>query len=114
MAEKQMKLIINGYAYQMVQDTSTGELRIDSFQKHTIAQKAVEYVKAEVSRVAGPTSLEVAQGRRAECEGCESCKKTDEDNWYCKSCGCPEWERSRLQVKWEMPGATCPLGKWKG
>jgi len=40
--------------------------------------------------------------------------KQAEDKWFCGKCGCPRWDRSRLQVKWEMPGATCPLGKWTG
>lgn len=114
MAENKMRLILNGYAYQMVQDAETGELRVESFQKHTLVRKAVEYAKAEASLAAGPTSLPVLSQRREACDGCESCRKAGDEEWYCKSCGCPEWERSRLQVKWEMPAATCPLGKWKG
>ena len=75
--------------------------------------KAAQYAKAEASRVIqGPVSLEVIGQRKAACDGCEGCDKRAEGEWYCDRCGCPKWKRSQLQVKWEMPAATCPLGKW--
>lgn len=110
-----MNMKIGKWVYEMEQDLETGEIIIHG--RKVVAgfvQKAMEYVKAEASLAVGPTSLPVQEGRKVECGGCDSCKKVDDANWYCKSCGCPEWERSRLQVKWEMPASTCPLGKWKG
>lgn len=31
---------------------------------------------------------------------------------FCDGCGCPQWWLSRLMVKYMLPGATCPRGKW--
>lgn len=110
-----MSMKIGKWVYEFEQDLETGEMAVLGHKPVIgFVQKAAEYVKAEASRALGPTSLPVQGQRREACGGCESCKKADDANWYCKSCGCPEWERSRLQVKWEMPAATCPLGKWKG
>lgn len=103
-----------GWNYSFEHNEETGELVVLAKSKVGLVEKAAQYVKAEASRALGPTSLPVLEARREACGECESCRKAGEGEWYCKSCGCPEWERSRLQVKWEMPAATCPLGKWKG
>jgi len=107
-----MNLRIGNWMYSLEQDLESGELTVVSFRGVGVVQKAVEYAKAEVSGLVGRVELPVLEGRREACDGCESARKAGEDEWYCKSCGCPEWERSKLQVKWGMPAATCPLGKW--
>lgn len=109
-----MKTIITlgKWSYRIEQDQTSGELKVLEYDKVGVLQKAMAYARAEASKLAGPVALPILEQRKAACDGCESAKKVEEGTWYCKSCGCPEWERSRLQVKWEMPAATCPLGKW--
>jgi hypothetical protein len=111
---KQIRFHLNGYTYKSTQNIETGELEINEWSKQGIVQKAASYIKAEASGLVGSVSLPVIEQRKAACDTCESRKLVGPDEWYCKSCGCPEWERSKLQVKWEMPAATCPLGKWTG
>ena len=118
------QITIGQWKYVITQDETTGLLNINSIsqiqpvqpivqQPDSLALKALQYAKAEASRVLhGPVSLEVIGQRKAACEGCEGCDKRAEGEWYCDRCGCPKWKRSQLQVKWEMPAATCPLGKW--
>lgn len=86
--------------------------RVDVEQKQGLVGKAASYLKAEASALVGSVSLPVLEARKAACDGCSSAKKVGPEEWYCKSCGCPEWKRSQLQVKWTMPAATCPLKKW--
>lgn len=113
MTSGEFKLRLGDWSYVLRQDPTSGELEVVSRALVGVVQKAVEYVKAEASAVVADVPLTVVEQRRSACRECESVKKVDlEANWYCKSCGCPEWERSRLQVKWEMPAAKCPLGKW--
>ena len=102
----------NDWKYNLSQNSENGELKILSFERVGLVRKAVEYAKAEVSGLVGEVELPVLEARKTACDGCESVKKAGEEEWYCKSCGCPEWERSKLQVKWGMPAAKCPLGKW--
>jgi hypothetical protein len=102
---------MNGWTYRAEQNVETGEMTIVDRSKDGFIQKAVEYAKAEASALVSNVRLSVLQERRDACASCESLED-DQGNLYCKSCGCPKWERSRLQVKWEMPAATCPLGKW--
>lgn len=114
------EITISGWRYKISQDPKTGLLRINSIMVDSgdaktsgLVGKAAEYAKAEASLVLqGPVSLEVIGQRKAACDGCEGCDKRAEEEWYCNRCGCPKWKRSQLQVKWEMPAATCPLGKW--
>lgn len=102
----------HGWAYDLVQDPESGMLTVAATRPVGVVKKAVEYAKAEVSRaLEEPLRLPVIEGRKAACFGCESMEQ-HEGEMYCKACGCPRWERSRLPVKWEMPGAKCPLGKW--
>lgn len=108
------KLKIRNWSYEFTQDDETGELNITSKSRISVVQKAAEYVKAEASSLVASVPLPQIELRRSACESCDTCRKAADDEWYCQSCGCPEWERSRLQVKWEMPAATCPLGKWTG
>ena len=103
---------LGSWEYEIEHDNETGSLAIHKVRRVGVVRKAVEYAKAEVSGLVGSVGLPVLEGRRAACDGCESARKAGEEEWYCKSCGCPEWERSKLQVKWGMPAATCPLGKW--
>ena len=112
MGASMIQIKINGWNYRLEQDKETGELVVLNFSKESFVAKAMSYVKAEASGLVGSVSLPVLGERQVACESCESLKIVKSDEWYCKSCGCPEWERSRLQVKWEMPAATCPLGKW--
>jgi hypothetical protein len=100
-----------GWEYQMEQDPESGEMLVSGQRRVGAIEKAVEYAKAEASALVRNVPLPVVEARKAACFGCESLE-VDGENWYCKSCGCPRWERSRLQVKWELPAATCPLGKW--
>jgi hypothetical protein len=108
---KKMSLNLAGFNYTLEIDEETGAMTVISFKKIGVVQKAAEYVKAEASGLVGNLSLPVIESRKAACFGCESLDQ-DGENLYCKACGCPKWERSRLQVKWEMPGAKCNLGKW--
>jgi hypothetical protein len=107
----QLKINLNGYTYKIAQDPETGALEVKEWSKQGLVQKAVEYAKAEASALVKDVPLPQLQARMEACATCES-REVDGGAWYCKSCGCPKWERSRLQVKWEMPAATCPLGKW--
>lgn len=109
--KRRVTIKVGGWEYVLEQDSTDGDIQVVSRQRITLAQKAVEYVKAEASALVRSVSLPVVETRKAACFGCESLE-VDGENWYCKSCGCPKWERSRLQVKWELPGATCPLSKW--
>lgn len=103
---------IGSWKYDIQHDEETGSLAILGARRIGVIQKAVEYAKAEVSGLVGKVELPVLEARKTACGECESVKKAGEGEWYCKSCGCPEWERSKLQVKWGMPAAKCPLGKW--
>ena len=109
-----MKIHLNlgKWSYTLEQDEETGQMEVLSHAPFGLLNKAKAYVKAEASGLVGSVSLPVLGQRQATCESCESLKIVKSDVWYCKSCGCPEWERSRLQVKWELPAATCPLKKW--
>ena len=111
---KKIRINLGGFYYELLQDLETGALEVESVSKECFLKKVVSYVKAEASGLVGSVTLPVLDQRKAACDTCESRKLVGSDEWYCKSCGCPEWERSRLQVKWEMPAATCPLGKWTG
>jgi hypothetical protein len=106
-----IEIKLNGWTYFLEQNRETGDLKVVSFKKFGVVQKAVEYAKAEASALVASVPLPQLQGRMEACATCDS-REVDGGAWYCKSCGCPKWERSRLQVKWEMPAATCPLGKW--
>lgn len=100
------------WVYELQQDEESGRLDVLATRRVGVVQKAVEYAKAEVSKaLEEPLRLPVIEGRKAACFGCDSMEQY-EGHMYCKACGCPRWERSRLEVKWEMPGAKCTLGKW--
>lgn len=103
---------IGDWEYSFEHDNESGELTVHGGKRVGLVRKAVEYAKAEVSGLVGKVELPVLEGRRVACDGCEGARKAGDEEWYCKSCGCPEWERSKLQVKWGMPAAKCPLGKW--
>ena len=102
---------MNGWVYKAEQNRDTGELTIVDKSRQGFVQKVVEYAKAEASALVKDVPLPQIQARMEACATCES-REVDGGAWFCKSCGCPKWERSKLQVKWEMPAATCPLGKW--
>jgi hypothetical protein len=109
---RKISLNLLGFTYTVEIDESTGAMTVLSHRPVGLVEKAKEYVKAEVSNaLAEPLSLHVIEGRKAACFGCDQVEQ-DVENMYCKACGCPKWERSRLQVKWEMPAAKCNLGKW--
>jgi hypothetical protein len=110
----EFKLTVGNWNYVLKQDYVTGGLEVLSVTPKTLVEKVKDYVKAEVSAVVKTVELPVLDQRKDACESCESRKLVGPDEWYCKSCGCPQWERSKLQVKWELPAATCPLGKWTG
>lgn len=122
---------LGDWRYQLGQNLKTGELIVFSREKvkgedkgliessdipkpleQGLVGKAASYLKAEASALVGSVSLPVLEARKAACDGCSAAKKVGPEEWYCKSCGCPEWKRSQLQVKWTMPAATCPLKKW--
>ena len=84
----------------------------DVAKQQGLLEKAAGYLKAEASALMGSVPLPVLEARKAACDGCDSARKAGPEEWYCKSCGCPEWKRSQLQAKWTMPAATCPLKKW--
>lgn len=73
-----------------------------------MTQKAVEFGKTITSGVADP---EVVQHRLEVCDTCEFCKK-EGDNWYCNTCGCPNWKLSELHVKTKFINLKCPKGKF--
>ena len=108
---KRINFNVGGWSYEAEQDPKTGEMRVLRHGKMGTLEKIVEYAKAEASGLVEDVPLPVVEARKAACFGCDSLE-VDGENWYCKSCGCPKWERSRLQVKWEMPKATCPYQKW--
>lgn len=99
------------WKYLLEQDPSNGNLVVLEAKQVGLIEKAVEYAKAEASALVKSVPLPQVQTRMEACATCES-REVDGGAWYCKSCGCPKWDRSRLQAKWEMPAATCPLGKW--
>lgn len=107
-----MHLNLGKWSYELVQDEATGAIEVLQVAPLGLLQKAVQYAKAETSGLVGSVSLPVIEARKAVCDGCENVKKVSDQTWYCKVCGCPEWERSRLQAKWEMPKAMCNLRKW--
>lgn len=109
-----IQIKLNSWTYRLEQNAETGELVVVAKDKDGFMAKAMSYVKAEASGLVGSVSLPVLDQRKAACDTCESRNLVGPDEWYCKSCGCPQWERSKLQVKWELPAATCPLGKWTG
>ena len=104
-------LRVSGWKYLLEHDPTSGSLTVVEAKQVGLVEKAVEYAKAEASALVKGVPLPQLQGRMEACATCES-REVDGGAWYCKSCGCPKWERSKLQVKWEMPAATCPLGKW--
>ena len=112
MSTQKFKILRGSWEYFMEHDPETGGLSVVSSRKVGMIAKSAEYVRAETSKLLGSVPLPVVEARKAACFGCESLE-VDGENWYCKSCGCPKWERSRLQVKWEMPAAVCPLSKWQ-
>jgi len=112
--KKTFNLNFEGWSYVLEQDPGSGHLSVVEVKPANLIKKAIQYAKAEASGLVGSVSLPVIDQRKAACDTCESRKLVGPDEWYCKSCGCPEWERSRLQVKWELPAATCPLAKWPG
>jgi hypothetical protein len=104
----------NGWHYKIKFNDETGD--IVSIQKNyvlqqSIIEKAKSYITAEASRFIPGVDVDV-ESRKAACSSCHSCDKQEENKWFCNSCGCPKWDRSRLQVKWEMPAAHCPLSRW--
>jgi hypothetical protein len=99
------------WKYLLEHEPTNGSLVVLETKQVGLVEKAVEYAKAEASALVANVPLPQIQTRMEACATCES-REVDGGAWYCKSCGCPKWERSRLQVKWEMPAATCPLGKW--
>jgi hypothetical protein len=105
------KLKLADWEYTLSQDPTSGDLTVLSFRSVGLVEKAVEYAKAEASAVGRTVELSVLDQRRDACVSCDSVED-NQGNLYCNKCGCPKWERSRLQVKWKLPGATCPLGKW--
>lgn len=111
------KIGIGKWIYHLEQNEETGELKVLGFKEvehptKNFVEMAASYIKAEASRFTQSISLEQIQERKAKCESCEKCDKQSDDRWFCNSCGCAKWDRSRLQVKWEMPLSTCPLNLW--
>lgn len=102
---------VGSWKYLLEHDPTSGGLSVVESKQVGLVEKAVEYAKAEASALVKDVPLPQIQARMEACAMCES-REVDGGAWYCKSCGCPKWERSRLQAKWEMPAATCPLGKW--
>lgn len=108
---RKISLNLLGFTYTVEIDESTGAMTVLSHRPVGLVEKAKEYVKAEASGLVRSVPLTVVEGRKAACFGCDQMEQ-DGENMYCKACGCAKWERSRLQVKWEMPAAKCNLGKW--
>lgn len=110
------KIAIGNWMYEFEQDEETGDIKIlrqSTIRKKSLLEKTASYLKAEASVITQSISLEQIEARKQACADCESCDKQSDDNWYCNSCGCPKWERSKLQNKWRMPAVTCPLNKWQ-
>lgn len=110
------KIVINGWIYEYDQNQETGDLKItihSNINPKSLLEKAASYIKSEASLITHSISLEQIESRKQACSNCDSCDKKSDDTWYCKSCGCPQWERSKLQNKWRMPAATCSLNKWE-
>ena len=92
----------------------SGDL-VESRKVKPFAQRAMSWVKAEVSMIAD-TPLQPAEYllRLEVCNACPELKRAEEEDklGWCTKCGCPEWSRSELTVKARMPKATCPLAMW--
>jgi hypothetical protein len=77
---------------------------------------AWRYLKAVASLAilgATPTSTRLARAKA--CLGCEHRRSrpgSAEPIGWCGACGCGSSDRSALSKKVQMPGATCPKGRW--
>jgi hypothetical protein len=83
-------------------------------QRQNLLQKAVSYVKAEVSAIVSSISDGDVERRLEACRNCPQLMmspKEGEVGW-CKACGCGNGGRAELTVKTKMPAAKCPLNKW--
>jgi len=55
------------------------------------------------------------EARIAACLGCEFLAKTPgAPLGHCNACGCKKNKLAELTVKANLPGASCPKGKWHG
>lgn len=55
------------------------------------------------------------EARIAACLGCEHLQRTNAAPFgFCGACGCGKNKFSELTVKANLPGASCPKGKWHG
>lgn len=76
-------------------------------------QKAVSWVKAEVSRYTKEMEPGEYEARIAACQSCDFFEPAPNPLvGYCKACGCGQNQRSELTVKGKMPDAQCPKSKW--
>lgn len=82
--------------------------------KKNLLQKAVSYVKAEVSAVVSSIPEETVARRLEACGGCQDLIRSSNEGelGWCRSCGCGTGGRAELTVKAKMPAATCPRSKW--
>jgi hypothetical protein len=89
------------------------EIEVEPAPK-SLVEKAVSYVKAEVSNVVSSIPEETVSLRLAECRQCPSLKPSPMEGevGWCSSCGCGQNPRAELTVKAKMPAATCPKNKW--
>lgn len=81
----------------------------------TPAQKALSYVKAEVSlALKGPVPKEQWIRRLETCNACENLDRSEAEGelGWCNKCGCGRAARAELTVKGRMPAATCPYHLW--
>jgi hypothetical protein len=75
--------------------------------------QAIQYAKAEVSRVVlGPVAPERVKARLEACRGCEHRQVVEGKGEFCGRCGCGQRSRAELTIKSRMPAATCPIGRW--
>lgn len=82
--------------------------------RQNLLQKAVSYVKAEVSALVSSIPDEEIEKRLDACRDCPKLMRSvnpGELGW-CGACGCGNGARAELTVKTKMPAAKCPLNKW--
>jgi hypothetical protein len=113
MSTHKTRIQFGPWRFFIVVDIANGTLQVEKTEHVNIVRKAGEYLLAETSRFTKSITLAQIEERSSICSSCDSINKKSEDEWYCKGCGCPEWTRSKLQTKWSMPAANCPLQKWK-
>ncbi len=87
---------------------------VEAPPEKSFLQKAVSYVKAEVSLITSFIGEEEVRQRLEACRTCSHLEPSKQDGQlgWCTACGCGKKARAELTIKGRMPAATCPKGRW--